>query len=50
MPGRGRRTLPVSARQHARAWLLRHRLKVKTLGEVIEQALDALEDQEELDG
>ena len=44
------RTLSVSAALHSRLWLLKIRRKARTLDEVIEQALDALEEQEGNDG
>ena len=44
------RTLSVSATLHSRLWLLKIRRKARTLDEVIEQALDALEEQEANDG
>ncbi len=40
------RTLSVSAALHSRLWLLKIRRKARTIDEVIEQALDALEEQE----
>ena len=44
------RTLSISAALHSRLWLLKIRRKARTLDEVIEQALDALEEQEANDG
>ena len=44
------RTLSISAALHTRRWLLKIRRKARTLDEVIEQALDALEEQEANDG
>ena len=44
------RTLSVSAALHSRLWLLKIRRKARTIDEVIEQALDALEEQEANDG
>lgn len=44
------RTLSVSAALHSRLWLLKIRRRARTLDEVIEQALDALEEQEGNDG
>jgi len=44
------RTLSVSSALHSRLWLLKIRRKARTLDEVIEQALDALEEQEANDG
>ena len=44
------RTLSVSDALHSRLWLLKIRRKARTLDEVIEQALDALEEQEANDG
>jgi len=44
------RTLSISAALHTRLWLLKIRRKARTLDEVIEQALDALEEQEGNDG
>ena len=44
------RTLSVSAALHSRLWLLKIRRKARTLDEVIEQALDALEEQEANNG
>ena len=44
------RTLSVSAALHSRLWLHKIRRKARTLDEVIEQALDALEEQEANDG
>jgi len=44
------RTLSVSAALHSRLWLLKIRRRARTLDEVIEQALDALEEQEANDG
>jgi hypothetical protein len=40
------RTLSISAALHSRLWLLKIRRRARTLNEVIEQALDALEEQE----
>jgi hypothetical protein len=40
------RTLSISAALHTRLWLLKIRRRARTLNEVIEQALDALEEQE----
>ena len=44
------RTLSISAALHSRLWLLKIRRRARTLDEVIEQALDALEEQEANDG
>ncbi len=44
------RTLSISAALHTRLWLLKIRRKARTLDEVIEQALDALEEREANDG
>ena len=44
------RTLSISAALHTRLWLLKIRRRARTLNEVIEQALDALEEQEANDG
>lgn len=44
------RTLSVSAALHSRLWLLKIRRKARTLDEVVEQALDALEEQGGNDG
>ena len=44
------RTLSISAALHSRLWLLKLRLKARTLEDVVEQALDALEEQEGNDG
>ncbi len=44
------RTLSVSAALHSRIWLLKIRRKARTLEDVVEQALDALEEQEANDG
>ena len=44
------RTLSISAALHSRLWLLKIQRKARTLDEVIEQALDALEEQEGNDG
>jgi hypothetical protein len=44
------RTLSISAALHSRLWLLKIRRRARTLNEVIEQALDALEEQEANDG
>lgn len=44
------RTLSVSAALHTRLWLLKIRRRARTLDEVVEQALDALEEQEANDG
>ncbi len=44
------RTLSVSAALHSRLWLLTIRRRARTLDEVVEQALDALEEQEANDG
>lgn len=44
------RTLSVSAALHSRLWLLKIRRRARTLDEVIEQALDALEEQEANNG
>ena len=44
------RTLSISAALHTRLWLLKIRRKTRTLDEVVEQALDALEEQEANDG
>ena len=44
------RTLSVSAALHSRIWLLKIRRKARTLEDVVEQALDALEEQKANDG
>ncbi len=44
------RTISISAALHTRLWLLKIRRNARTLDEVIEQALDALEEQEANDG
>ena len=44
------RTLSVSATLHSRLWLLKIQRKARTLEDVVEQALDALEEQEGNDG
>ena len=44
------RTLSISAALHSRLWLLKIRRKARTLEDVVEQALDALEEQEANDG
>ncbi|QXM18620.1 hypothetical protein [Methanoculleus virus Blf4] len=44
------RTLSISATLHSRLWLLKIRRKARTLEDVVEQALDALEEQEAYDG
>ena len=44
------RTLSISAAIHTRLWLLKIRRRARTLDEVVEQALDALEEQEGNDG
>ena len=44
------RTLSVSAALHTRLWLLKIRRKARTLEDVVEQALDALEEREANDG
>ena len=44
------RTLSISAALHSRLWLLKIRRRARTLDEVVEQALDALEEQEGNDG
>ena len=44
------RTLSVSAALHSRLWLLKIRRNARTLEDVVEQALDALEAQEANDG
>ena len=44
------RTLSISAALHSRIWLLKIRRKARTLDEVVEQALDALEEREADDG
>ena len=44
------RTLSVSAALHSRLWLLKIRRNARTLEDVVEQALDALEEQEANDG
>lgn len=38
--------IPVSKKQHTRAWLMKHRLRAKSLDEVAEKALDALAEKE----
>lgn len=38
--------IPVSKAQHARAWLMKHRLRAKSLDVVAEKALDALAEKE----
>lgn len=40
------KSLPVTKKQHTRAWLMKHRLRAKTLDEVVGRALDALARQE----
>ena len=40
------KSLPVSRKQHSRAWLMKHRLNAKTMDEVAAKALDALADRE----
>ena len=40
------RTLSISAALHSRLWLLKIRRNARTLEDVVEQALDALEEQE----
>jgi len=49
-PMRPPRTLSVSAALHSRIWLLKIRRKARTLEDVVEQALDVLEEQEANDG
>ena len=44
------RTLSISADLHSRLWLLKIRRNARTLEDVVEQALDALEEQEANDG
>ena len=44
------RTLSISAALHSRLWLLKIQRKARTLDEVVEQALDALEEREGNDG
>ena len=44
------RTLSISAALHTRLWLLTIRRNARTLEDVVEQALDALEVQEATDG
>ncbi|MDD3071517.1 MAG: hypothetical protein PHX88_10020 [Methanoculleus horonobensis] len=44
------RTLSISAALHSRIWLLKIQRKTRTLDEVVEQALDALEEREANDG
>ena len=44
------KTLPVSGALHSRIWLLKIQRKARTLDEVVEQALDALEEREADDG
>jgi hypothetical protein len=44
------RTLSISAALHSRLWLLKIQRKARTLEDVIEQALDALEEREADDG
>ena len=44
------RTLSISASLHSRIWLLKIQRKARTLDEVVEQALDALEEREADDG
>ena len=47
--GRGDRamkSIPVSKAQHTRAWLMKHRLRAKSLDVVAEKALDALAEKE----
>ena len=44
------RTLSISAALHTRLWLLKIRRNARTLEDVVEQALDALEEQEANDG
>jgi len=40
------KALPVSEREHGRAWLMKIRLKAQDLNEVVKQALDALAEKE----
>jgi len=40
------KALPVSEREHSRAWLMKIRLKAQDLNEVVKQALDALAEKE----
>ena len=40
------RTLSISAAPHSRLWLLKIRRRARTLDEVVEQALDPLEERE----
>ena len=42
--------LSISAALHSRLWLLKIRRNARTLEDVVEQALDALEEQEADDG
>jgi len=44
------RTLSISAALHTRIWLIKIRRNARTLEDVVEQALDALEEQEANDG
>ena len=44
------RTLSVSDALHSRLWLLKIRRNARTLEDVVEQALDALEEREADDG
>ena len=40
------KSLPVTKKQHTRAWLMKHRLRAKSLDEVVKKALDALAEKE----
>lgn len=40
------KSIPVSQKQHNRAWLMKIRMRTRTLNEVIESALDALAEKE----
>lgn len=44
------KTLPVSEEQHTRVWLAKHRLKARTIDEVVKRALDALDERGDADG
>ncbi len=40
------KSLPVTKKQHTRAWLMKLRLRAKSLDEVAEKAFDALAEKE----
>ena len=50
VPVKPPRTLSISDALHTRLWLLKIRRNARTLEDVVEQALDALEEQEANDG